>query len=280
MMRKHIPHAIQEPLPSAPCRSGCSPHAVAESPSSGCTVPPNRSTHLSAIAKHVATKCAQRGELAGSFFFSSEFARPKQNSIIHFVPTLALQLMLSPLRGFQPGLLKALLEDPFVIRRAIPTQVERLLLEPLQGVTSGPFLVVIDALDQCEAEENQYEVLTQLARIAQGLQNPLRFIVTSSSAPHFRHYFKSNKLAVSSRVDVLEDSLRQVANAGLFEAHKLVDRITSTSFVERRPTASKFTLALPYIQFFFLISGTIPRQIAFNLFELTPALPFFFVPTY
>ncbi|KAG6915842.1 hypothetical protein DXG01_009628 [Tephrocybe rancida] len=218
----------------------------------------------SSIAKHVATKCAQRGELAGSFFFSSESARPKQNSIAHFVPTLALQLALSPLCGFRPGLLKAMHKDPSITRQPIPTQVERLLLEPLQGKTApGPFFIVIDALDQCEDEKDQHEVLAQLARIVQGPQNPLRFIVTSTSIPHLQHYFKPNELVVSSRVDVLEDSLHQVANAGLFEAHKLVDRITSTSFVGRRLTASKFTLALPYIHsIFFLISGTIPRQVS------------------
>ncbi|KAG6910931.1 hypothetical protein DXG01_005985 [Tephrocybe rancida] len=180
----------------------------------------------SAIAKHVATKCALRGELTGNFFFSSQSARPKQNSIAHFVPTLALQLALSPLRGFQPGLLRAMHEGPPppLIRQPIPTQVERLLLEPLQGGTApGPFLIVIDALDQCDGKEDQHEILAQLARIVQGPQNPLRIIVTSASAPHLRCYFKSNKLAVSSRMDVVEDSLHQAPNAGLFEAHKLIN---------------------------------------------------------
>ncbi|KAG6915843.1 hypothetical protein DXG01_009629 [Tephrocybe rancida] len=146
----------------------------------------------SSVAKHIADKCAQRGELAGSFFFSSESAHPKQNSIMHLVPTLALQLAHSPVRGFQPGLLKALHEDPFVTCQPIPTQVERLLLEPLQGVNApGPFLVVIDALDQCQGEENQREVLTQLARMVQEQQNPLRFIVTSTKAAHLHRAFHS-----------------------------------------------------------------------------------------
>ncbi|KAG6905243.1 hypothetical protein DXG01_004019 [Tephrocybe rancida] len=141
----------------------------------------------SSIAKRVANKCAQQGELAASFFFSSESAHPKQNSITHLVPTLALQLACSPLRGFRPALLKALHEDPSPINQPIPTQVERMILEPLQGVTSpGPFLIVIDALDQCEGEENQLEVLIQLARIVQEPHNPLRFIITSTNAPHLR----------------------------------------------------------------------------------------------
>ncbi|KAG6908249.1 hypothetical protein DXG01_005583 [Tephrocybe rancida] len=59
----------------------------------------------SSIAQHVADKCTQRGELVGSFFFDS--ARPKLSNITRLIPTLALQLANSPLRGFQPGLPKA-----------------------------------------------------------------------------------------------------------------------------------------------------------------------------
>ncbi|KAG6913757.1 hypothetical protein DXG01_004490 [Tephrocybe rancida] len=164
----------------------------------------------SSIAKHVADKGAQRGELAGSFF-SSESTRPKQNSVSHLVPTLALQLALSPLRGFQPGLLKALHEDPSFIRQPIPTQVERLILEPLQGVTSpGPFLVIIDALDQCEGEENQREVLAQLARIVQEPHNPLCFIITSTNAPHLRRAFDAPDLkAVSASSSLLPPQMHK-----------------------------------------------------------------------
>ncbi|KAG6913898.1 hypothetical protein DXG01_003651, partial [Tephrocybe rancida] len=165
----------------------------------------------SSIAKHVADKCAQRGELAGSFFFSSEPTRPKQNSITHLVPTLALQLAFSPLRGFRPALLKALDEDPSLIHQSIPTQVERLILEPLQGLTSpGPFLVIIDALDQCKDEENQREVLAQLARIMQEPHNPLRFIITSTNAPHLRRAFDAPDLnAVSASSSILPTQMRE-----------------------------------------------------------------------
>ncbi|KAG6912446.1 hypothetical protein DXG01_014489, partial [Tephrocybe rancida] len=115
----------------------------------------------SSIAQHIADKCAQCGELAGSFFFDSKY--PKCNNITH-APTLALQLVLSPLHGFQPGLLKALQETLFVAHGAIPTQVEQLLLQPLRGASiPGPFLIIVDVLDQCEGEENQREVLAQLA---------------------------------------------------------------------------------------------------------------------
>ncbi|KAG6914141.1 hypothetical protein DXG01_002229 [Tephrocybe rancida] len=156
----------------------------------------------SSIAQHIADKCTQRGELAGSFFFDS--TRPKRSNITHFAPTLALQLALSPLHGFQPGLVKALQETPFVAHGAIPTQVEQLLLQPLRGASvPGPFLVIIDALDQCEGEENQREVLAQLARIVRAPRNPLRFIVTSADAPHLRRAFDEPELrAVSSSAGV------------------------------------------------------------------------------
>ncbi|KAG6863102.1 hypothetical protein C0991_008168 [Blastosporella zonata] len=119
----------------------------------------------SSIAQHLARKCEKRGELAGSFFFSS--TRPKCHSVDRFVVTLALQLSQN-IPGFHNGLVKSLNEDPFITQRPIPTQVERLVLEPLRNVTEtshGPYLVVVDALDKCEGKEQQSEVLAQIARI-------------------------------------------------------------------------------------------------------------------
>ncbi|KAG6913071.1 hypothetical protein DXG01_009866, partial [Tephrocybe rancida] len=156
----------------------------------------------SSIAQHIADKCAQHGELTGSFFFDSKC--PKHNNITHFAPTLALQLALSPLHGFQPGLLKALQETLFIAHGAIPTQVEQLLLQPLRGASiPGPFLVIVDVLDQCEGEENQCKVLAQLACIVQTPRSPLCFIVTSANAPHLRCAFGEPELrAVSSSAGV------------------------------------------------------------------------------
>ncbi|KAG6906206.1 hypothetical protein DXG01_015226 [Tephrocybe rancida] len=235
----------------------------------------------SSIAKHIADKCAQRGELAASFFFSSESARPKQNDITHLVPTLTLQLARSPLRGFQPGLLKALHEDPSPIHQPIPTQVERLIMEPLQGVTfPGPLLVIINGLDQCKGEENQREVLTQLARIVQEPHNPLHFIITSTNAPHLRRAFDAPVLkAVGTSSSILPPqmckgeppqmeqvivqaiALPWAVSAGLVEA--LSCYITTTYLAGRRQgtrvalNSFEFRLALPLSIFFFLIQRNV-----------------------
>ncbi|KAG6914140.1 hypothetical protein DXG01_002228 [Tephrocybe rancida] len=117
-------------------------------------------------------------------------------------------IKLDVLHGFQPGLVKALQETPFVAHGAIPTQVEQLLLRPLRCASfPGPFLVVIDALDQCEGEENQCEVLAQLVRIVRTPRSPLRFIVTSANVPHLRRAFDEPELkAVSSSTGVITNS--------------------------------------------------------------------------
>ncbi|KAG6905089.1 hypothetical protein DXG01_005163 [Tephrocybe rancida] len=122
----------------------------------------------------------------------------------HFTPILALLLALSPLHESQPGLVKALQETPSVAHGALPTQVEQLLLQPLRGASvPGLFLVIVDALDQCEGEENQREVLAQLVRIVRAPRNPLRFIVTSANAPHLHHAFNEPEWkAVSSSTGV------------------------------------------------------------------------------
>ncbi|KAG6904155.1 hypothetical protein DXG01_012187 [Tephrocybe rancida] len=148
----------------------------------------------SSIAQYVAQKRAQRSKLAASFFFDS--------------------LALSPLRGFRAHLTKALHEDPFINCRSFPTQVERLLLEPLRGVSATPpFLVIIDALDQCEGEENQREVLAQLARIVRAPRSPLRFIVTSTNAPHLRRAFGQPELKAVSSIAAVATNPTTLADA-------------------------------------------------------------------
>ncbi|KAG6826118.1 hypothetical protein H0H92_001065 [Tricholoma furcatifolium] len=135
----------------------------------------------SSITQHLSRQCAKHGELGASFFFNP--ARPRCGSINHLIPTIAFQLSLS-IPCFYSGLIEAMEEDPYVMNRPLALQVERLILRPLKGVTAkGPFLIVIDALDECEDEEDQREVLTEVLRIANTPRNPLRFVITSSSAP-------------------------------------------------------------------------------------------------
>ncbi|KAG6808756.1 hypothetical protein H0H92_003002 [Tricholoma furcatifolium] len=138
-------------------------------------------TFTSSIAQHLSKQCAKRGELAASFFFSSE--QPKCSSVNHLITTIALQLSLS-IPNFYSGIVEVMEDDPFIMNRPLPIQVERLILRPLKGITAkGPFLVVIDALGRCKGEENQREFLTQVLRIVNLLRNPLRFVITSSFAP-------------------------------------------------------------------------------------------------
>ncbi|KAG6810770.1 hypothetical protein H0H92_010398 [Tricholoma furcatifolium] len=134
----------------------------------------------SSIAHHLSKQCAKRGELAASFFFNP--GRQKCGSADHLIPTIALQLARA-LPRFDDGLAKTMKEDPFIAHRSLPTQVESLILGPLREISEkGPFLVVIDALGKCEGAENQRDVLAQVLRITSIPRNPLRFVITSSSA--------------------------------------------------------------------------------------------------
>ncbi|KAG6905519.1 hypothetical protein DXG01_002247 [Tephrocybe rancida] len=223
----------------------------------------------SSIVKYVADKCAQRGELAASFFFSSESTHPKQNGITHLVPTLDLQLARSPLRGFQRALLKVLYEDSSPLRQPIPMQVERLILEPLQGVTSpGPFLMIINGLDQCEGEENQHEVLAQLARIIQEPHNPLRFIITSMNAPHLRHAFDAPDLkAVSASSSIMVPP--QMGEGEPVQMRQAAARAVALSWA----VSAGLVEALSY--YIYLTGRRQGTGMALNSFELPLVLPYF-----
>ncbi|KAG6909559.1 hypothetical protein DXG01_016807 [Tephrocybe rancida] len=148
-----------------------------------------------AIAYIIARESAQRRELAASFFFST--GRTRCSSIDHFAPTIALQLALS-LPRFHSVLARSLAEDPWVTNRAVPVQFETLVLKPLCTITDSwahePLLVLIDALDDCEGEENQDAIIMQVARLAHAHRDRLRFIIVSSSAPALRILHKKPQL--------------------------------------------------------------------------------------
>ncbi|KAG5735819.1 hypothetical protein E4T56_gene7946 [Termitomyces sp. T112] len=147
---------------------------------------PSKSTN-SAIACTIVERSKERGQFAAGFFFNSR--RPKCSSIKHLVPTIADQLI-ELIPGFYTNLTRSFDGDPFFLVRPIPTQVDQLILQPLHEITArGPFLVIIDALDDCASEEDQHEILTQISRIVFAHQDLIRFVILTSLSPHLKHLF-------------------------------------------------------------------------------------------
>ncbi|KAH0591439.1 hypothetical protein J132_07326 [Termitomyces sp. J132] len=157
----------------------------------------------STIARIIAEEWAKRQELGASFFFDSN--RPKCDSIRYFATTIAFQLAQS-LPDFHSRLVKSMHDDPFILDRPISVQVEKLISEPLRSFTTrGPFLIIIDALDDCAGKEDQRKVLAHISGLVRAHPGLLRFIVVGLPASHSRCLFNHHDFCSLSTSFVLRE---------------------------------------------------------------------------
>jgi hypothetical protein len=149
-------------------------------------------TGKSTIARTVAQLFASRGQLGASFFFKK--GEGERGNASRFFTTIAVDLVAHE-PGMLPGIRRALDEDSAVSQRALKDQFEKLILLPLLGIQqarsqASARVVVIDALDECEQEQNIRAILQLLARTKDIRPMPLRIVVTSRPELHIRLGFK------------------------------------------------------------------------------------------
>lgn len=118
----------------------------------------------------------------GASFFCSRLI-PECRQVKHIIPTIAYQLAQRSL-PFQNTLDRILESDPDASTRKLKIQFEKLIVQPLsEGQESLPteFLVVIDALDECENVNDVGELLDVILSPAYTL--PIKFIVSGRPEP-------------------------------------------------------------------------------------------------
>ncbi|KAJ3521841.1 hypothetical protein NMY22_g12146 [Coprinellus aureogranulatus] len=120
----------------------------------------------SALQQTIAERCAARGILAASFFFSS--TDHSRNHTEALIPTIAYQLGI-----VNPVLMKliaaAMNNDQLIRTKSMDAQMEALIIQPLSQLRSGfdgdtlllslPYAILIDGLDECVGEKRQAELL-------------------------------------------------------------------------------------------------------------------------
>jgi len=136
-------------------------------------------TGKSTITRTVAHQLAEEKRLAASFLFSR--GRGDIGHAGKFFTTIATQLAHS-LPLLSPSLSKAIDEYHNISQRGLSEQWKHLILEPLSTLTraqSAPMVIVIDALDECD-NENDIKLILALLTEAQHLNSiRLRVFVTS-----------------------------------------------------------------------------------------------------
>jgi hypothetical protein len=139
-------------------------------------------TGKSTISRTVAHKLAESGVLGASFFFKK--GQGDRGKVARFFTTIAAQLVhqLPPLASQVRSAIEA---DADIGEKAIKEQFEKLILQPLKKVDGDSknslttMVVVVDALDECDREEDATAIIRLLPQAKQLLSVRLKFFITS-----------------------------------------------------------------------------------------------------
>ncbi|OJJ68072.1 hypothetical protein ASPBRDRAFT_47014 [Aspergillus brasiliensis CBS 101740] len=137
-------------------------------------------TGKSTIARTVARLFKENGMLGASFFFKR--SEGDRGSAVKFFPTIVKQLAVH-IPQMVPGIRKAIEDDPAIPGSSLRDQFNKLILQPLLIVDHGKAMkstvIVIDALDECEPEEDVEIILDLLPEVEVATKMAIRFFLTS-----------------------------------------------------------------------------------------------------
>ncbi|KAI1821026.1 vegetative incompatibility protein HET-E-1 [Xylaria intraflava] len=136
-------------------------------------------TGKSTISRTVSQKFSADGRLGASFFFKR--GEGDRGLAAKFFTTVAAQLAeMEPILA--PYIKNVIDADPAIIGKSLREQFKRLILQPLANVSggiwkAGNFIIVIDALDECEEEDAK--TIISLFSSTNGQFPRLRIFITS-----------------------------------------------------------------------------------------------------
>jgi WD40 repeat protein len=145
-------------------------------------------TGKSAVARTVADHVKQQGRLAATFFFSRNTVATRAPSAI--IPTIVSQLA-RYWPSIKPAICAAVSSDPLIRDRGVKAQAKILFDNvPWAAVLDGPFLVVLDALDECHVENGRQggEAVPMLLDTFRSL-GCVKFLITSRDEGPIRRMF-------------------------------------------------------------------------------------------
>jgi hypothetical protein len=152
-------------------------------------------TGKSTISRTVAWALSERGQLGASFFFKR--GDGDRGKIDKFFTTIAAQLVTKE-PAVAVHIKNAIDSDRTVVRKVMREQFEKLVLEPLSKISqdvlgASSLIIVVDALDECERDED-IRVLINLFSLIKTLKSPrLKIFITSRPDLPIRLGFKAIK---------------------------------------------------------------------------------------
>ncbi|KAF2030467.1 vegetative incompatibility protein HET-E-1 [Setomelanomma holmii] len=221
-------------------------------------------TGKSTIARTIAQLFASRRQLGASFFFKK--GEGERGNALRFFTTIATDLAAHE-PGMLAGIRKTLDDDPAISQRALKDQFEKLILQPLLGIQqarsqASARVIVIDALDECEQEQDIRAILQLLARTKDIQPVPLRVVVTSRPELHIRLGFKEMPNGTYQDL-VLHDVPRSTIehDIRLFLEHELgviqKERMLASDWPAQQQILALVELAVPL----FIYAATVCRYV-------------------
>jgi hypothetical protein len=189
-------------------------------------------TGKSAIARTVARRYHAEDRLAASFFFARGGGDCSHAGL--FVTSIARQLADNKALGVQQLIRGSLEEHSQIAKQTLQDQWTQLVIQPLSKYerrgNARTFLIVIDALDECE-EEGSIGILLRLLPQVGACENiRVRILVTSRPETPIRHGFDQMGTAVHQGF-VLHRMLTEVSDRDI---QLYLQHCLSTVAVERR----------------------------------------------
>ncbi|KAJ6189996.1 hypothetical protein N7519_000017 [Penicillium mononematosum] len=137
-------------------------------------------TGKSTISQTVASRLQEQQLLGASFFFRR--GEEDRGTAKKLFPTLTEQ-MVNRIPQMLPRVQKAMDDDPNISEKVLREQFEKLLLNPLFDIEQREEIkrrvIVIDALDECDSEDDIGIILRLLPQVRKSTSVQLRFLLTS-----------------------------------------------------------------------------------------------------
>lgn len=149
-------------------------------------------TGKSTISRTVARSFKERKLLGASFFFKR--GEGDRGNAKKLFSTITRQLLTS-IPQLTPGVRKAIEDDPDITAKSLKEQFDNLLLQPLFSLEQSDhrtftMVIVIDALDECEQENDIRLILQLLPQVQKSSSVQLRIFLTSRPELPVRLGFK------------------------------------------------------------------------------------------
>ncbi|KAI9373897.1 WD domain protein, partial [Aspergillus egyptiacus] len=138
-------------------------------------------TGKSTISRTITKSFQKQGLLGASFFFKR--GEGDRGNAARFFPTITKQLF-TKIPELRAAIIQVIRDNPGISAKPLRDQFKELIHKPLQSLTqskpqSSPLVIVVDALDECE-KDNEIQVILQLLPYVQELNSLcLRFFITS-----------------------------------------------------------------------------------------------------